>query len=139
MATPRNTRNAVTRQSATTSTSKTTTTTPAKDSAKTLDVEIVSIDEQTSFYKRKDGSEMERQTGIGYCASIKSEVIITRSLTDKDGNEKIMMSDDNIGQSYSALVNKVALKGGGFAFYAEISLSRIQKASDDSLNLFDTL
>ena len=139
MATPRNTRNAVTRQSATTSTPKTTTA-PAKDKDVVLDVEIVSIEENTSTYIRKsDKKEMERQTGVGYCEAIKSEVIITRTLTDKDGNDKVMMSDDNIGQVYSAIINKVALKSGGFAFYAEISLSRVQRATDESLNLYDAL
>lgn len=111
-----------------------------KDDAKELDIEIISIDEQTSMYKRANGTEMERQTGIGFCEALNCEVIITRSLVDKDGNDKIEMSDNHIGQTFPALVSKVPAKNGkGFIFFAEISLSRVQLASEASVNLFDSL
>ena len=140
MALPRNTRNAVTRQSATTSSAKTTTAPIKKQKDVVADVEIISIDAETSTYIRKsDGKEQERQTGVGFCPAINGEVIITRTLTDAQGNDKIEMTEDNIGQTYSAIINRVALKSGGYAFYAEISLSRVQKATDESLNLYDAL
>lgn len=124
---------------ATTSTSNRNSATKSADKKIELDVEIISIEPEYREYTRKDGSTMERQQGVGYCPALKSDVIITRSIVDQDGNDKTLIDDSHIGQSFSCLVSKVPAKNGkGFLFFAEVSLSRIQLASDESVNLFDS-
>lgn len=111
---------------------------PNSNPKKDLMIEIVSINPETSFYTRQDGSEMERQTGVGFCEAINADVVITRSLFDKDGNEKAMISDSHIGKEFKALVSKVTMENGDVVFFAEISLGR-GSASEESINLFDSL
>jgi hypothetical protein len=136
MSTPRNTRNAVNRQSATNS--NTTSNAPVrKDEAKKLEIVLDSINPETKMFTRANGTEMERQVGSGYCDAIKCDVIVTRNLFDKDGNEKTMLDDSHIGKTLQALVNKVTDKDGNVTFFAEVSLSRT--ASSESINLFDSL
>jgi hypothetical protein len=121
------------------STARQTPTPPKKDNGKTLQVELTSIKADTSFYTRADGTEMERQSGSGYCAQIDANVIVTRSCYDKDGNEKTPLEDHHIGGTFSAIVTKVLSKDGtGYVFFAEVSLSR-GNATEESVNLYDSI
>lgn len=133
MALPKTTRNAVNRQSANAKPA-----TPKKDTAKDLQIELISINPETSMYTRADGSEMERQTGLAFCPAINCDVVVTRSLVDKDGNDKTEMNESHIGRTFNALVNKVTMENGDVVFFAEISLGR-GSASEESINLFDSL
>ena len=120
--------------------SKTTATpSPKKDDGKKLQVVLESLNSETSFYTRKDGTEMERQTGLGFCEQINADVFITRTLEDENGNAKTMLTEAHIGKTLNAIVNKVADKdGNGFVFFAEVSLSR-PPASQESCDLFDSI
>lgn len=108
-----------------------------KDTAKKLEITLESINPETSEYTRADGTTMERQVGSGFCDAIKCDVIVTRSLFDKDGNEKTMLEEHHIGKTLQALVNKVTDDNGTVTFFAEVSLSR--SASQESINLFDSI
>ena len=112
---------------------------PKPSEGKTLQVELTSIKPDTSYYTRADGTEMERQSGSGYCAQIDADVIVTRSCYDKDGNEKTPLEQNHIGRSFSAIVTKVLSKdGSGYVFFAEVSLSR-GSATEESVNLYDAI
>ena len=131
MATPRSTR----RQGSNPNSNSVTPT--RKDTAKKLEIVLETINPETSEFTRADGSIMERQIGSGYCEAIKANVIVTRNLFDKDGNEKSMLQDHHIGNSLQALVNKVTDDNGSVTFFAEVSLSR--SASQESIDLFDSI
>jgi hypothetical protein len=114
---------------------------PKATNGKTLQVELTSINPDTSFYTRpsKGNTEMERQTGSGYCAQIDADVIVTRSLWSDDGEEKPSLEEHHIGKTFSAIVTKVLSKdGSGYVFFAEISLSR-GNATEESVNLYDAI
>lgn len=112
---------------------------PKPSNSKTLQIELTSINPDTTFYTRADGTEMERQSGFGYCEQIDADVIVTRSCYDKNGEEKIRLEEHHLNKTFSAIVTKVPSKDGtGYVFFAEVSLSR-GNASDESVNLFDTI
>ena len=121
------------------SSANTTPNAPKKDSGKILQIELTSINPDTTFYTRADGTEMEKQTGSGYCEQIDANVIVTRSCYDKNGDEKVRLEEHHLNRTFSAIVTKVLSKDGtGYVFFAEVSLSR-GNASEESVNLFDSI